>query len=238
MLHSGMGGLGSAWHPRLSWELTGDSRTLCDHDEHRWRGHPHGTLHYTTVTLQKRISYKEVLFLNGSAQLQERLSLFLYEYLMPKQTPALPPSQLVLPRTIRRQPRSFKSQVSAGRGASLDSLAISIAYNTPTLQLCRREHPQPAEVPAILVYRNAQHSRSVSQPALLTAAVLRPSLAAGEPTSPSPPKARSKLRERLSRCPPARARAGSCPEARRPSTIVTGERAQEQGNLEKIRVHI
>lgn len=110
------------------------------------------------------------------------------------QTPALPPSQLVLPCAVRRQPRSFKSQVSAGRGASLDSLAglISIAYNTPTSQLCRRERPHPAEVPGISVYHNTQHRSSVSQPKLLTAAVLHPSLAAGEPTSPNAPKARSK----------------------------------------------
>lgn len=113
---------------------------------------------------------------------------------MPKPTPALPPPRLILPCAIRRQPRSFKSQGTAGREASLDSSAglISIAYNTPTPQLCRREHPHPAKVPGISVYQNTQHSSSVSQPELLTAAVLRPSLAAGKPTSPSAPKARSK----------------------------------------------
>lgn len=67
-----MGGLGSAWHPAF----LGDSRTLRDHDERRQRGQRHGTLHYTTVMLQKRLSYKEVLFLNGSALLQDRLHYF------------------------------------------------------------------------------------------------------------------------------------------------------------------
>lgn len=38
----------------------------------------HGTLHHATVTLQEQLSYKEVLFLNGSAPLQQCLSLFLY----------------------------------------------------------------------------------------------------------------------------------------------------------------
>lgn len=36
------------------------------------------TPHYTAVTLQKQLSNKEVLFLNGSALLQECFSLFLY----------------------------------------------------------------------------------------------------------------------------------------------------------------
>lgn len=110
---------------------------------------------------------------------------------MPKQTPVLPAARLALPCATSGQPWSFTSQVSAGRRASLDSLAglILIAYNTPTLQLCRWEHPRPSAVPGIAVYRNTQHGSSVSQPELLTE---RPSLAAGEPHAPSVPKARPK----------------------------------------------
>lgn len=66
---------------------------------------------------------------------------FYIKYLMPKQTPALPPSQHILPCAITRQSHSFPSQVSAGKGALVGP--ISIALNTPTPQLCRQEHPQP-----------------------------------------------------------------------------------------------
>lgn len=48
----------------------------CDHDKcHQSRQH-NSTFHYPTVTLQRRLSHKQVLFLNGSALLQERLRYF------------------------------------------------------------------------------------------------------------------------------------------------------------------